>query len=239
LGLLHKLFGDPTAVAARHTLTGTAHAHMASWLRSAEALLRRLILIEASAYPKPNTRPLLHAPRKRVRKLMLFTPEKPEDWRVSFRMFADRPRPQAPVLASAGAGGPSAPKESVFVFREGRTPPPPRGLSPSKAGATALRHAQGSSRGKRLLRQDRLWVHHQPALAFRSAWPLAERYEALLRVFNDPAAYARRLARRLHATPHRLAEALRAPPEASHRIACLAELGERVRAAWRPHFSSG
>jgi hypothetical protein len=32
---------------------------MASWLRCAEAMLRRLILIEASAIAKPNTRPLL------------------------------------------------------------------------------------------------------------------------------------------------------------------------------------
>ena len=36
---------------------------------------------------------------------------------------------------------------------------------------------------------------------FFSAWPLAERCEALLRVFNDPAPYAKRLARRLARTP--------------------------------------
>jgi hypothetical protein len=63
----HALFGAPEAVAAIHTLTGKAHAHMASWLRVGEAMLRRLLVIEAAAYPKPNTRPLLHAPRKRVR----------------------------------------------------------------------------------------------------------------------------------------------------------------------------
>lgn len=33
--------------------------------------------------------------------------------------------------------------------------------------------------------------------------PLAERIEALIRVFNDPAPYARRLARRLNSTPKR------------------------------------
>ncbi|MBX9745338.1 MAG: hypothetical protein K2X34_00455 [Hyphomonadaceae bacterium] len=42
--------------------------------------------------------------------------------------------------------------------------------------------------------------------SFHSAWPLAERYEALIRVFNDPAPFARRLAARLHATPHRARE---------------------------------
>lgn len=59
LRTLHMLFGDPTAVAERHTLTGKAHAQMASWLRCAEAMLRRLILIEASVIAKPNSRPLL------------------------------------------------------------------------------------------------------------------------------------------------------------------------------------
>jgi hypothetical protein len=47
---------------------------------------------------------------------------------------------------------------------------------------------------------------------------LAERYEALRRVLDDPAAYARRLSRRLHATPHRTRELFRASPHAEHRI---------------------
>lgn len=69
-----------------------------------------------------------------------------------------------------------------------------------------------------MLRQDRPWVVHQEREIFRSAWPLAERYEALLRVLNNPLAYARRLARALHATPHRAAELLRAPPEIERHI---------------------
>ncbi|MEZ6022711.1 MAG: hypothetical protein R3C16_04695 [Hyphomonadaceae bacterium] len=73
---------------------------------------------------------------------------------------------------------------------------------------------------------------------FRSAWPLAERYEALIRVFNAPAAYARRLARRLYATPQRLVEALRAPPEADHRVDQFHVMGHAAEAAWRAHFSS-
>ncbi|MBL8536887.1 MAG: hypothetical protein JNM59_05740 [Hyphomonadaceae bacterium] len=44
-------------------------------------------------------------------------------------------------------------------------------------------------------------VGPRPDGRFRNAWPLAERAEALLRVFNDPAPYAARLARRLHARP--------------------------------------
>jgi hypothetical protein len=156
--ILHALFGAPADIAARHTLRFEAHKLMASWLRAGEALMRRLLLIEAAAHAKPNTRPLLRAPRKRTRKPMTCTPDAPEQWRVSFRCF----------FAST------------------------RGLSLSKA--------------------------KRPAPRFRSAWPLAERYEALLRVFNNPAAYARRLARRLHATPHRVCELFRAPSEAEHRI---------------------
>ncbi len=178
---LHALFGGPEDVARRHTLRAKAHALMAGWLRCAEALMRRLVAIEAAAYPKPNTRPLLHKPRSRVRKLMGFDAEHPEKWRVSLRSFASQ-------------------RGSVSGCR---------GSSPDN-------------------RQR-----------FRSAWPLAERYEALLRVFNDPAPYAARLARRLHATPHRLTETLRAPREASHRIENFETLDDAVRERWRPHFSSG
>lgn len=45
---------------------------------------------------------------------------------------------------------------------------------------------------------------------FHSAWPLAERAEAMLRAFNMPLAFARRLARRL--TPARAAGLCRTPP---------------------------
>lgn len=180
--ILHALFGAPEHVAAKHTLLLKAHQLMASWLRCGEAMMRRLLLIEAAAFAKPNTRPLLREPRKRTRKLMGFSPDKPEEWRVSFRCM-ERPRPRVP---DNGA------------FSRARTP--------------ALH------RRRRLTREERWCSDHWPRPKFRSAWPLAERYEALLRVFNDPIAYARRLARRLHATPHRLRELLRAPPEAAHRV---------------------
>jgi len=45
-------------------------------------------------------------------------------------------------------------------------------------------------------------TQRRTAAHLRSAWPLAERAEALLRVFNDPAPFARRLAAKLHATPN-------------------------------------
>jgi hypothetical protein len=53
---------------------------------------------------------------------------------------------------------------------------------------------------------------------FCSAWPLAERFEALIRVHNDPAAYAGRLARRLHVAPKLIALVLRASDTFARRI---------------------
>ncbi|MBC7769310.1 MAG: hypothetical protein H7124_11035 [Phycisphaerales bacterium] len=194
LRTLHMLFGAPEDVAAQHTFTAKAHATLASWLRCAEAMLRRLLLIEAAALPKPGAHTPPRPARPRERKLMSFEADQPETWRVSFRCFTSSP---------ARGGRISA--QSAMTMGAGD-----RCASPAGAG------------GRR----------------FCSAWPLAERYEALLRVFNDPTAYARRLARRLHAAPQLLAQALRAPPEAAHRVDLFDESGERAESAWALHFSS-
>jgi hypothetical protein len=145
--------------------------------------MRRLLVIEAAAYAKLNTRPLLHPARRRVRKLMHFSAEAPAAWRASFRCF----------------GPPASSRQ-------------PRG----RQDAAGPREPQ----------------------RFCSAWPLAERYEALIRVFNAPGRYAARLARRLHAAPHRVHEPLRATAEAEARVEGFAPLGLRAENAWRPHFSS-
>ncbi len=49
LNALYNLFGAPEDVAARHTLALKAHKMLASSLRAGEALLRKLLLIEAAA----------------------------------------------------------------------------------------------------------------------------------------------------------------------------------------------
>jgi hypothetical protein len=75
--------------------------------------------------------------------------------------------------------------------------------------------------------------------SFHTAWPLALRYEALVRAFNDPQAYARRLARHLHAHPELVEPLLRAPPEYKHRVDCAEEIMQAARAAYpRPSDSS-
>jgi len=65
---------------------------------------------------------------------------------------------------------------------------------------------------------------------FNSAWPLAERAEALLRVFNDPLPYARRLARRLHAKPQRARALMRYEAETPSLVA----RSRSARSASRP-----
>ncbi len=87
-------------------------------------------------------------------------------------------------------------------------------------------------------REDRWSAENFKPVRFRSSWPLALRFEALICVYNDPTAYARRLARRLHAKPQRIAQALRAPPEAIDRVDHFELIGERAETAWSPHFSS-
>jgi len=177
LTVLHTLFGAPEDLARQHTLTYKAYARVAPWLRAGEALLRKLLVIEASFYGKPNTRPLLRQPRRRVSKLMVFTPDAPEQWRVSFRCFV---------------GDTHARQTSRHMRRR----PERACVSPTK-------------------REDRWSYENFKPVTFRSAWTLAERYEALLRAFNDQAPYARRLARRLYAAPHRVRIVLRSPPGAA------------------------
>lgn len=174
---IFALFGDPGAIAAQQTHRQSERALILKWLRAGEALMRHLLLIEAAQLaPGPGARPPRRAPRQRVRRLMTFTADKPEAWRVSFRCFASAMLRQAQHDAEGGVAG------SVSVS-----------LSLSKA--------------------------KRPEASLHSAWPLAERAEALLRAFNDPAPYARRLARRLRAAPQRTAALTRHPPNLAQVIA--------------------
>ena len=179
LHTLHNLFGAPEDVAFRHTLTRAPYLLLLSWIRVGEAMLRRLLLIEAAALPKPNTRPILWEKRKkRARRIMEFFDDKPEDWRVSFRCF---------------------PSQGV-VLRQAQ--------HDARVSKTKLKGVTLS-----------LWKGDASPPSFHSVWPLAERYEALLRVFNDPTGYAKRLAKRLYARAVAcLRSVVREPREAQHRI---------------------
>ncbi len=151
---LFNLFGEPDALARQHSIGARDYKLACNWLRSVEALFRKLLFIEASYYAGAVTPPKSRLKRVRQRREMAFFPDQPDAWRVTFR-----------------------------TIERGRASP---------------------------LRSSR---SHRAPLKFYSAWPLAERFEALLRVHNDPAPYAKRLARRLSA--ERIPDA---PIELQHRI---------------------
>lgn len=158
LHTLFALFGGPEKLAAKHTLTASAYKLTCDWLRSAEALMRKLLFIEASAYPAtpPRMRRKKHT---RIRRAIVSNPDAPETWRVSFRAVA-----------------------------------------PQRERCNAKRLTRTASS------------------VFYTAWPLAERFEALIRVHNDPTPYAKRLARRLYAEPQLIPRVLRAPDQLAQRI---------------------
>jgi hypothetical protein len=156
LATLFNLFGAPEAIAAQGALSAKAHALTLAWVRAGEALLRRLLLIEAAALAPPAFRQqTVRARSPRQRRLREFFADKPEDWRVSFRSCVGDTR-----------------------ARRGRVPMCATGACVSPT---------------------------------RSAWPLAERAEALLRAYNTPAPFAARLARRLRAGVLRMAQVLALP----------------------------
>lgn len=161
---LASLFGDPADIAMGVAITKHARDLMTGWLRVAEAMLRRLLLVEAAAITDlPTPRPR-RAHKLRQRAVMLADADKPETWRVSFRCFPARRKPR---IASAAR--------------------------------RRLRNAL-------------------PDGYLLNAAPIARRYEALIRVFNDPAPFARRLALRLRQIPDRVSELFRAPADAVHKL---------------------
>ena len=103
LHVLHNLFGAPEDVARDHTLTRAAHMLLLSWLRVGEDLLRRLLAIEATAFPnapKSGQGGALPRPaRKHTPRLMSFTPDNPDAWRVRFRCIV------TPSSLASGGGG--------------------------------------------------------------------------------------------------------------------------------------
>src|SRR5262245_21323452 len=86
---LFNLFGAPEEIAAQRTLTKDARALLLSRLRAAEAVVRRLIFIEAMKLPpsergrsvtqRPEGGPRTHEEAR------AFDSANPDAWRVSFR----------------------------------------------------------------------------------------------------------------------------------------------------------
>lgn len=211
ISTIFALFGEPARIAAQHTHRKSERTLLLKWLRAGEALMRHLLMIEAAHYAKPNTRPLLRASRKRTRRLMSFEADKPEAWRVSFRCLLERRLPADKVVQT-----PSSVQDEALCRLE----------------------AGGPKKRKRLSREERWCADYWPKPKFYNAWPLAERAEALLRAFNNPEPHARRLAARLHATPHRARELTQHPPNLPHVIDDFDTLRDAAHTA-RRRFESG
>ena len=185
---LMAVCGDPCAIAARAVITVKERADVLSWLVPLERAVRKLLLIEALKLAKtlPRSRiaaqaaaagepftdgaakaDLSPAPKPRVRRRQVQDPEDSLQWKVRFN------------CAPGCAPGADAAKT---VAQEAQN----RAIDP--AAAIAQRHrawrsvpAPEPGRGGR----------------FVNAWPLAERVEALARVFGDRAPLVERLARKL------------------------------------------
>lgn len=197
LCLLFDMFGEPSDIAATGLFGRRSRALLMPWLRAGEAFLRRLLFIEALALREdarvlsaPNVK---RAARKRVRKLQEFFPDKPQDWRVSFRLLPSartarrsggRCRMRRPALALPSAL--IAPRFQRTHFTH----------APAAGAVVQPRHTPRAPRDP------------------DNAWPMAERLEALLRAYNAPHASALRLARMLQRDEQRALRTLR--PEPAH-----------------------
>ena len=144
------LFGGPESIAALRQITRRDHKVLAGWLRAAETLARKLLVIEAADVQIAERKRKARTPARREAITRLYNADEPHQWRVSFRVI------------------------------EGM-------------GDTYL------------LPRKRIRVPEQcPRQRFAEAWPLAERFEALLRVFDAPERYVQRVARLLQRAPARI-----------------------------------
>ncbi len=197
LCLVFDLFGEPSDIAASGALSRKTRALIAPWLRAGEAFLRRLLFIEALALADDvRVRPpVKRAPRPRRRKLYEFYADKPDDWRVSFRLVPDVRRMR---------------RRTRNLRQRVRLPPlklAPQLVLPRPQPGLRIATLRASARSAPLPTSQR--TPRDPA----NAWPVAERLEALMRAYNAPHANALRLARLLHRNEPRALSALRPEPD--------------------------
>ncbi|HVV31915.1 MAG TPA: hypothetical protein VHC73_01705 [Vitreimonas sp.] len=192
------LFGEPQELADRHTLLFKDYKLILPWLRAAEALMRRFLLIEA-ALLEPNSSPARggSGSRQLVRRSSKseggrretkgevdtahaaeLDPTNPDSWRVSFRAIAS-----SPACGGSGSRQGRETKGDVDANTQSRASPSDRFATTSPA----------SGGGK----DPHAALVRKLSPKFRSAIPLALRFEAVLRVYNNPLPFARRLAARL------------------------------------------
>jgi hypothetical protein len=195
------LFGEPQELADRHTLLFKDYKLILPWLRAAEALMRRFLLIEAALLPFQSSparggrgsRQLVRRSSKSEGGSRETKGEvqdqaqsganaldltNPDSWRVSFRAIAS-----SPACGGSGSRQGRETKGDVDAHAQSRASPSDRFATTSPA----------SGGGK----DPHAALVRKLSPKFRSAIPLALRFEAVLRVYNNPLPFARRLAARL------------------------------------------
>jgi hypothetical protein len=119
---------------------------------------------------------------------------------------------------------PPKPRQSV---RASRTTPPAL-LDAPETWRVSFRCCASTSGGA-----GGRWREHKSAKRFFPSFPIAARLEAMLRVFNDPAPFAQRLARRIARRPRRAYALLREPPPRNGAPRACAEIDGLLDAAWK------
>lgn len=224
-----NLFGAPQEIARMLGFTSKERAHMLTWLRAGEAVLRHLLLIEAVALmanlPPPAT--ARASSSARARRIVVHDPENPDGWRLSFRAIPRSLRPTAhagrPHTSAPGASGDDYFKDpeqvAAYHARKAAWLAQMNAFCPSsfaRGGSPERSEGKGDVDITRHTPSDRCAIS-SPASGgdnlLHSPWPLAERAETLLRVFNTPALYARRLAFRLRRNAGLARRMLRMPAD--------------------------
>ena len=149
IGIIWSLFGGPETIAALRNLQRKDHQQLACWLRRAETLVRKLLLIEAAELSVAESKRTKRKALTRAKPKRIFNADEPHQWRVSFKLCEGDMYPFA--------------QKKVRV---------PKTVSPDAR--------------------------------FPEARPLAERFEALLRVFDAPECYVARAARLLRRCAHKI-----------------------------------
>src|SRR5262249_45290356 len=148
------------------------------YLRQCEMLLRKLLFIDAMALaPTLCSGPPASSRQRsfRARRYHEQDPENSETWRVTFRVTSGASAHPLRRAQARRSGQASTDARSPGLLRE----------APLIVSAQQAQSLPKLVEGKATSSIGR----------FCSTWPAAERFEALLRAFNDPAPYVKRLAR--------------------------------------------
>lgn len=198
---LIEVYGTPCALAAGPWLSRRERREIRHWLLPLEALVRRLLLIEAVRVAG-TMRPAGKRPRARRKRPAPFCrvnfpdPENSRQWAVRFSVVP-RPRRRGPRL--------------VPRVRFPGPDPDARFLAPAARAAAAEEH-HARMREMSIIPVTVRALRPRACRRAGNPWLLARRIEALARLLENPGPHVRRLARLVRKDAVRLIEACHPPP---------------------------